>query len=442
MSAITRRRLLGAGSGGVIVAKTGGIAAILASSRAPAYAQTTTVHWLRWNDFVPAADQTLRDMLPEAEKSLGLKITLERVNQNDLQARITSSIQSASGADIVHLINNHPHLYAASLADLSDVAEEIGAKQGGFYVSAKGNCHDGKRWLAMPTGIIGVLPAYRKSWFEEVGVTQYPDTWDGLRAAGKALKAKGRPIGQSLGQSVGDPVVFTYPFLWSFGGKEVEEDGKTVAINSKETIEAVKYMTAFWKEAHDEGGLAWDDAGNNRAFLAGTICSTLNGASIYIETLRKPEAYKTEKGLPMKDDILHSVLPKGPKGQYGCHVQHNHVIPTYSKNQKAAKDLLRWFHAKENYAKWFNVSKGFYSGVTTEWENSPMWNEDPVMLPYRLAGRLGQVPGYPGPTGPKAAEVLSKYLIVNMFARAAQGATTAEESVKIAEGDLKRVYGA
>ena len=38
----------------------GGLAGILASGRAPAYAQGTTVHWLKWNDFVPAADEYLR----------------------------------------------------------------------------------------------------------------------------------------------------------------------------------------------------------------------------------------------------------------------------------------------------------------------------------------------------------------------------------------------
>jgi multiple sugar transport system substrate-binding protein len=41
-------------------------------------------------------------------------------------------------------------------------------------------------------------------------------------------------------------------------------------------------MQAFWKEACDEGGLAWDDTNNNRAFHAGEISATLNGASIYL----------------------------------------------------------------------------------------------------------------------------------------------------------------
>ena len=40
----------------------------------------------------------------------------------------------------------------------------------------------------------------------------------------------------------------------------MEADGKTVVLNSKETIESVKYMVGFWKDAHDEGGLAWDDS--------------------------------------------------------------------------------------------------------------------------------------------------------------------------------------
>ena len=70
-----------------------------------------------------------------------------------------------------------------------------------------------------------------------------------------------------------------------------------------------------------------------------------------------------------------------------------------------------------------------------------MWQEDPVMLTLRVAGRPGQIPGYPGPTGPKSAETQCKYVIVNGFGRAAQGTMSAEDSVKIAETDLKAIYG-
>ena len=68
-----------------------------------------------------------------------------------------------------------------------------------------------------------------------------------------------------------------------------------------------------------------------------------------------------------------------------------------------------------------------------------MWDEDPVMLPYKVAGRLGRTPGYAGPANAKAAEVLSKYIVTDMYAKAVQG-MSAEEAVKWAESELKKVY--
>ena len=79
----------------------------------------------------------------------------------------------------------------------------------------------------MPWTVGGGLIAYRKSWLDEVGYSTFPETWDAFRDAGKKLKAKGRPIGQTAGHTFGDAPGWWYPFLWSFGGKEVEADGKT-----------------------------------------------------------------------------------------------------------------------------------------------------------------------------------------------------------------------
>ena len=134
--------------------------------------------------------------------------------------------------------------------------------------------------------------------------TSFPTTWEEYRAVGKKLKAKSRPLGQTLAHAFGDGPAFWYPYLWSWGGKEVEADGKTVVLNSKETIELVKFAVGFWKDAFDEGGMSWDDAGNNRAFLANTISSTSNGASIYLLARSKPDTYMTETGKPLKDDML------------------------------------------------------------------------------------------------------------------------------------------
>jgi multiple sugar transport system substrate-binding protein len=432
--AVTRRNVLKSGT-----ALAGGMAGILATGRAPAFAQGATVHWLRWNDFVPASDQLLRkELLPEAEKTLGMKINFETVNANDLQPRITSAIQSGSGPDLIMLNNNHPQLYAASCVDMTDVVEPLAKAEGPQYPLVKANSAAGQKWLSAPWAVIGGMIAYRKSWFAEVGANEFPDTWEKYHEVGKKLKAKGRPIGQTLGHTFGDAPTFSYPYLWSWGGKEVDESGKVV-LNSKETIDSVKFMTSFWKDAHDEGGLAWDDTNNNRAFLSQTISATLNGASIYIESLRNPDKYITEKGAQLKTDILHAALPKGPAGQFSMHTYHSHVLPTYSKNQKAAKDFLRYMHSKPVYEKWFVSQKGFATPCTPEWEKHKVWTEDPVMEPYKVAARLARTPGFAGPSDAKAAEVLSKYIITDMYAKAVQG-MSAEDAVKWADGELRKVY--
>ena len=112
---------------GAIAASGGGIAAILAAGRAPAYAQGTELHWLRWTDFVPASDTLLKEQIaPQCEKALGIKLNLEMINANEIQKRITAAIESGSGPDIFYMIGNWPQLYIRSLADVTDVAEEIG----------------------------------------------------------------------------------------------------------------------------------------------------------------------------------------------------------------------------------------------------------------------------------------------------------------------------
>src|SRR5207245_5106595 len=123
MARIGRRKFLKLSGGAAVATGTTGIAAILATGRAPVYAQQTTLHWLRWNDFVPASDQLLRrEIAAECEKALGVKLNVETINANDIQARVTSAIQSGSGPDIVCVLNNWAQLYGESLVDVSNIA--------------------------------------------------------------------------------------------------------------------------------------------------------------------------------------------------------------------------------------------------------------------------------------------------------------------------------
>jgi ABC-type glycerol-3-phosphate transport system substrate-binding protein len=440
MSRILRRRFLQLSGGATLTAGSGGLAAILASGRAPAYAQGTTVHWVRWSDFVPASDQVLKGKITDqCQKDLGIKLTLETINGNDIQARITSSIQSATGADIIMGIGNWPQLYAKSLADVGDLADEIGKAGGGYYDICKTvGTVDGK-WIALPWCVGGGLVAYRKSWLAEAGFDKFPDTWDQYRTAGQKLKKAGHPYGQTAGHTFGDAPGWWYPYLWSWGGKEVEADGKTVVLDTKETVESVKFAVVLWKETMDEGGLAWDDTSNNRAFLSGSVSATNNGASIYLEAKKKPDSYLTEKGEQMFKDILHASIPAGAGGHFNLPGPFTDMLMGYSKNQDAAKKFLRWVHTKPVFEQWFTSQQGYTAGATKDYEDDPVWKIDPVLEPFKKIPVTGRLLGYAGPPNQKAAEAGTKYIVVDMYAKAIQG-MPAEDAVKWAHDELVKVY--
>src|SRR5437762_3957332 len=433
-----RRGFLIVSAGAAAVASTG-IEGIVAAGRAPAFAQGTKVHWVRWVDFIPESDVELKRQMPEASKALGAEVTLETINANYLQARITAAIQSSSGADIFNFQYNCAHLSQNAAIDVSDIASDLAKAEGGFYEIYPPSCQVNGQWLSVPHSIIANAVAYRKSWLKEAGAAEYPKTWEDARKLFAVLKKKGKPYGQTLGHTFGDAPTFTYTMLWAFGGAETDKSGKKVVLNGKGAVDSVKFMQAFWKECCDEGGLAWDDTNNNRAFHAGEISATLNGASIYIVAKRKRDAIKDEKGEPMWQDIDHAPLPAGPTGAYLLFLNQSHAVMKYSKNQKLAKDFLRWLHKKENYEKWFQTQEGYSVGATKVWENNPMWGKlDEPLKMFRTAARNTRLFGYAGPSTAKATEAFTKYIITDMYAKGVQG-MSAEDAVKWAEGALKNI---
>src|SRR5690348_6786057 len=157
MKNITRRRVLQLSGAGAASAATGGLAAILATGRAPAFARGTTLHWVRGSDYVPVSDQTIRTKINElAQKDLGIKLNFETVDGLTIQARVTSAVSSGTGPDIIGAINNWAQLYGESVADVSDICEDIAKTQDGFYETAKATAFDGKKWLAVPNTVIGL----------------------------------------------------------------------------------------------------------------------------------------------------------------------------------------------------------------------------------------------------------------------------------------------
>ena len=95
MACINRRRLLKLSGAGAIAAKSGGLAAIWATGRAPAYGQATSVHWLRGSSFVPASDVLIKGEITMECQALGIKLIDETMQP------ATGGILPRGAADMV-----------------------------------------------------------------------------------------------------------------------------------------------------------------------------------------------------------------------------------------------------------------------------------------------------------------------------------------------------
>jgi len=426
---LARRRFI---KGSAVVAAGVGLDSILAARQAPAFAQGARLNFLQWLHFVPAADTLFEAQAKEFGKQAGVEISIDRVNQNDIQTRVTAAVESGAGPDIIVIGNNHPQLYANSLVDVSDVAEEIGGKQGGWWDAAKVNCFAGGKWVGVPQFLISWAINYREDWLQQEGLT-YPKTWDEFRAAGRKMKTKGRPFGQAFGHSINDPNAWAYPLVWMWGGMEVDAAGRTVALNSKPTVEAVKFNNVLWKECFDEGGLAWDDSNNNRAFLSQEISLTGNAPSIYVAARGKfPDVYK---------GMNHGHYPAGPAGRFYFLPLWSSCVMKYGKQQKLAKDFIRFYMDRPQYDKYFEVMDTFGIPGTRVYRDHPLWKKDPKTAVFPDTLQYARAAGHAGPPDRRATETLTKFILVDMFAKSIQGMRP-EDAVAWAAGEIRKIYGA
>ena len=115
------------------------------------------------------------------------------------------------------------------------------------------------------------------------------------------------------------------------------------------------------------------------------------------------------------------------------------MLMGYSQQQDAAKKFIAWIHSKPVYQAWFDSQGGYSVGATTVWESDPIWSKEPGMAPFRTGGGGDEFPGYAGRADRKAAEVLSKYIIIVMYAKAVQG-MAAEDAVKWGTGEVQKIY--
>src|ERR1700694_4847187 len=310
---ITRRDALNLGLSAAALAATGASAQPAASAvkvaDVPAPPLTiekgATLRMLRPVRFVKADEDVFRANAAKFTEKTGIEVKVDFVGWEDINQQTAVTSNSGASSSLIIGFPDAPHIYSDKLIELTDIADYLGKRYGGWLFLAEkyGKRHKSSAWIGLPFGAASGPIVYRKSIIQAAGFDRIPEDHAGLLDLYRKLQRAGKPAGFALGNAVGDGNGFASWLLWSHNASLLDEEGNVI-INSKETVAALKYLKELYP-TFIPGTPSWNDVSNNRAYSAGEISLTANGVSLYFALKNDPAT------AAIAEDTEHQLLPKG-----------------------------------------------------------------------------------------------------------------------------------
>ncbi|WP_019142557.1 ABC transporter substrate-binding protein [Noviherbaspirillum massiliense] len=417
-------------------------AAGLVAGAAPfinAHAAKRTLKILQWNHFVPGYDKWFDGTyVKEWGQKNDTDVIVDHVGIPALATRAAAEVSAQKGHDLFMFLSPPP-VYEDQVINHREIYEECQRKHGKPVDLAIKSTYNPKtkKYFAFSDSFVPDPINYRKDLWDEIGA-KAPDTWEDVLNAGRQIKQKRNiPVGIGLSSEL-DTAMAMRTILFAFGGSVQNEDGEVV-LNSKSTVEAVKFVKTLYQETMTPEVMAWDASSNNRAMLAGKISLCLNAISV----TREGE----NKRIPVTPNIWLTQALQGPVRRIGMeHVMDCYVIWKFAENIDGAKKFL------VDYID--NFRQGF---VGSEYYNFPCFNstvpdlqkmiaDDPKATPhdkYKVLGTLmtqATNVGYPGYANAAIDEIFNTWVLNTMFGKAATGTETPENAVAQADAACKRIF--
>ncbi len=435
-SRISRRNLIKTATAGA--AALGASALVPAAARAQGTGKKKTLKICQWNHFVPGYDKWFNGQyIKEWGQKNDTEVIVDNIGIPAINSTAAAEVAAKKGHDLFMFLSPRA-VYEEDVIDHRELYEECERKYGKPIDLAVKSTYNPKtkRYFGFSDSYVPDPINYRGDLWDEIGMK--PDSWDEIRRGGKKIKDKtGIPVG--IGQSAElDTAMAMRAVLYAHGASEQDAEGRLI-LNSKQTLEAVKYVKALYTETMTPEVLAWDPSSNNRAMIAGKTSLVLNAISITREA--------ENKNLPIADKILLAKAAKGPVRRMGLeHVMNVYVIWKFAENQEGAKKFLvdyvgnfhRAFEASEfyNFPCWPKQVSDLTKMLANDSKGKPAGKYEVLADALDWATNVG----YPGYANAAIDEVFSTWVINTMFAQASTGAASPEDAIKEAEAKCKQIW--
>ncbi|HEV8308176.1 MAG TPA: ABC transporter substrate-binding protein [Methylomirabilota bacterium] len=433
---VNRRDFIKVAGAGALATGLG--ANIIVPGRAQA---AKTLKILQWVHFVPAYDEWFnKKYIKEWGEKNDTQVTVDNIGIAGLSARAAAEVGAQKGHDLF-LFNWPPPALEEQTVDMKDVAQECERKFGKPIDLAVKSTYNPKtkKYFAFSPSFTPDPVNYRQDLFAQIGMAKGPASWDDVRQGGAKIKKQlGNPVGIGLAQEI-DTAMAMRTIMYSHGSHEQDAEGN-LTLESKNTLDAIKFVKALFEETMTPEVFTWDASSNNRAMIAGKISLALNAISI------TRTAEKENPDISKKIQLTKAL--KGPVRAIGLeHVMDCYVIWKFAENVEGAKKFL------VDYVS--NFGTAFVAG---EFYDFPCYPKTVTDLKKLIGSDKNAHPpdkykvledvlewatnvGYPGYANAAIDEIYNTWVLNVMFAKAASGAATPEEALKEAVAACKRIYG-
>jgi len=433
---VSRREFMKATGAGALAAGLG--ANIIIPGRARAAKKTLKI--LQWVHFVPAYDEWFnKKYAKEWGEKNDTEVTVDNIGLAGINARAAAEVSAQKGHDLFQF-NWPPPAFEEQTVDMKDVYQELERKLGKPIELAVKSTYNPrtKKYYALSPSFTPDPVNYRQDLFGQVGLPNGPKTWEEVRTAGAKIKKQfGNPVGIGLANEI-DTAMAMRTIMYSWGAHEQDEAGN-LTLNSKQTLDALKFVKALYEETMTPEVFTWDASSNNRAVVSGKVSLVLNA----ISTTRTAE--KENPDMSRKIQLTKAL--RGPVRAIGLeHVMQCNVIWKFAENIDGAKKFLvdyvtnfrEAFVAGEFYD--FPCFQKTVSDLATLIANDPKAHPpDKYKVLEDVLGWATNV-GYPGYATAAIDEIYSTWVLNVMFGKVAAGQASPEDALKEADSACKRIF--
>lgn len=432
-----RREFVKAAGAGALATALG--AGIIIPKRAQAAKKTLKI--LQWVHFVPAYDKWFNSQyIKEWGQKNDTEVIVDNIHTAGLRGRAVAEVTAQKGHDLF-LFNWPPPTFEEQVVDMGDVYQECERRLGKPIDLAVKSTYNPKtkKYFAFSPSFTPDPVNWREDLFSKVGLPKGPTSWDEVRTACRKIKQQfDIPAGIGLSQEE-DSAMAMRTIMYSWGAHEQDEAGNLV-LNSKQTLDAIKFVKSLYEEAMVPEVFTWDTSSNNRWMLAGKCSLALNAISITREAENKGMADISRK-------IQLATALKGPVRAIGLeHVMSCYVIWKFSENIAGAKKFLVDYAT--NFKQAFLASQfyNFPSFPKTVPDLKNIIATDERAHPPHKYKVLENVlnwatnVGYPGYSNAAIDEIFNTWVLNVMFAKAAAGALSPEDALKEADATSKQIF--